>query len=276
MTLLLGSSTGKIVGRIIDAETAEPLPGCNIIAEKTVLGSSSDMEGYFAIYNIPPGKYSIRAQMIGYGEMIYTDVEVNIDLTTTLDFGLNVEVLEGEAVTVKAEKSMINKGLTASTAIVSSDEIAKLPVTELSDVLNLQAGFISGHLRGGRKGEVGYWIDGVPITDGYDGGTVVDVNKDMVAEMQLVSGAFNAEYGYAMSGIVNIVTKEGSEKFGGNLNLYAGDYVSLINDIFWNLDNVYPLTTKNVDLSLRGSLIPEKLFYYFHSRYIYYQGVYEG
>ena len=58
--------------------------------------------------------------MIGYSEMIYTDVEVNIDLTTTLDFGLNMEVLKGEAVTVKAEKSMINKGLTASAAIIGS------------------------------------------------------------------------------------------------------------------------------------------------------------
>ena len=185
-----------------------------------------DMEGYFTIYNVPPGIYSIRAQMIGYSEMIYTDVVVNIDLTTTLDFGLNVEVLKGEAVTVIAEKPMINKGLTASTAIVNSAVIDKLPVTELSDVLNLQAGFISGHLRGGRKGEVAYWIDGVPVTDGYDGGTIVDVNKDMVAEMQLVSGAFNAEYGHAMSGIVNIVTKEGSDKFGGNMNMYAGDFVS--------------------------------------------------
>ena len=55
LTLLLGSSTGKITGRIVDAETEKPLPGCNIIAEKTVLGSSSDMDGYFAIYNIPPG-----------------------------------------------------------------------------------------------------------------------------------------------------------------------------------------------------------------------------
>ena len=113
--------------------------------------------------------------------MIYTDVEVNIDLTTILDFGLNMEVLEGESIIVKAEKSMINKGLTASTAIVSSDMLDKLPVTELSDILNLQAGFIDGHLRGGREGEVAYWIDGVPVTDGYDGGTVVDVNKDAIA-----------------------------------------------------------------------------------------------
>ena len=276
MSLLYAGFTGKLTGRVIDATTAIPLPGCNIVAENTVLGAGTDMNGYFTIFNIPPGTYSIRAEMIGYGEMIYTDVVVNIDLTTTLEFALTIEVLQGESVTVKAEKSMINKGLTASTAIVSSDELSKLPVTELSDVLNLQAGFISGHLRGGREGEVAYWIDGVPVTDGYDGGTVVDVNKDMVAEMQLVSGAFNAEYGQAMSGIVNIVTKEGSDNFGGNMNMYFGDFMSSKNDIYWNIDKVNPFTTKNIDLSLRGSLIPKKLYYYFNSRFIYYQGVFEG
>ena len=74
-----------------DAKRSEPLHGCNIIADNTTLGSSTDINGYFTIFNIPPGFYSIRTQMIGYGEMIYTDVEVNIDLTTTLEFFLNME-----------------------------------------------------------------------------------------------------------------------------------------------------------------------------------------
>ena len=52
LTLLLGSSTGKITGRIVDAETEKPLPGCNIIVNNTVLGSSSDIDGYFTFYNI--------------------------------------------------------------------------------------------------------------------------------------------------------------------------------------------------------------------------------
>ena len=81
------------------------------------------------------------------------------------------------------------------------------------------------HLRGGRTGGVSYWIDGVPVTDAFNSSQVVEVNKSMVEQVQLVSGAYNAEYGQAMDGIVNIATKEGSSKFGGSLSSYVGNYV---------------------------------------------------
>ena len=83
----------------------------------------------------------------------------------------------------------------------------------------MQAGYLDGHVRGGRAGEVAYWIDGVRVADAVDFGQVVEVNKDMVEELQFISGAFNAEYGQAMSGIVNIATREPRETFGGNLCL---------------------------------------------------------
>ena len=94
-------------------------------------------------------------------------------------------------------------------------------------VLNSNAftGFVDGHLRGGRSGEIAYWVDGIPVTDQYDGSSVVDVSKDMVQEMQLISGAFNAEYGQAMSGVLNIVTKEGTDNFGGSIDVYSGDTI---------------------------------------------------
>jgi outer membrane cobalamin receptor len=96
------------------------------------------------------------------------------------------------------------------------------------------------HLRGGRKGQIAFQVDGVPMTDAYDGSTVVDVNADAVQELQVISGAFNAEYGQAMSGIVNIVTKDGNNNFTGSFSTYAGDYVSNKTNKFWNIDKVQP------------------------------------
>ncbi len=110
--------------------------------------------------------------------------------------------------------------------------MSALPITEISDILELQAGFVDGHLRGGRSGEVADWIDGVPVTDVYDGNTVVDVNKNAVEEMQVISGAFNAEYGQAMSGIVNIVTKDAFNDFRGGLTFYSGDFLSSHNELY--------------------------------------------
>ncbi len=273
---LSAGTTGKIAGRATDATTGEPLIGCNIIIQDIGLGAASDLEGNYYIINVPPGNYDIKAVMIGYTSVNLTGVEVASDFTTTANFELPTEVLKGQEVTVVAEKPLINRDLTASTSVVSSSDFEALPVTEISEALELQAGFVDGHLRGGRSGEVSYWIDGVPMTDVYDGGTVVEVNKNAVEEMQVISGAFNAEYGQAMSGIVNIITKDGTNKFGGSFTTYSGDFYSRHDDLFMNIDDFNPFTTKNIEASFEGSLIPDKLFYYASGRLIYYQGVYEG
>jgi len=276
-TLLPAGTTGKIVGKVVDKKNNEPLIGVNIFITGTTLGATTDLEGSYFILNIPPGTYNLEAQYIGYSTVKIQDVKVNIDLTTKMDFGMQESVVElAEEIVVLAERALVVKDLTASTATVNSSEIQALPITEISEALALQAGYINGHVRGGRSGEVAYWIDGVPVTDAYDGQQVVDVNKDMVEQLQFISGAFNAEYGQAMSGIVNITTKEPSNKFGGNLTLYAGDYYSTHNDIYYNLNNFNPTNIYNIDGGIYGPIIPNKLSYYINARYIYFSGWYYG
>lgn len=273
---LFSGTTGKIAGNVIDQSNGEPLIGCNVWIEGTDQGAATDWEGNFYILNVPPGSYTLRANMIGFSAVRMTNIEVSIDLTTSADFSLPTEAIAGEEVVVVAERALITKDLTASTAVVNSSTLEALPVTEISDVLELQAGFVDGHLRGGRAGEVAYWIDGVPVTDVYDGGTVVDINKNAVEEMQVISGAFNAEYGQAMSGIVNIVTKDGSDDFRGGMTFYGGDFLSTKDDIFLNINHFDPITTKNIEGHLQGSIIPGKLFFYGNARWIDFKGAYEG
>jgi len=274
--LLFAGTTGKVSGNVIDQSNGEPLIGCNVWIEGTDLGAATDWEGNFYILNVSPGNYTLRTSMIGYSAVRMTNIEVSIDLTTNADFSLPTEAIAGEEVIVVAKRALITKDLTASTAIVNSSTLEALPVTEISDVLELQAGFVDGHLRGGRSGEVAYWIDGVPVTDVYDGNTVVDINKNAVEEMQVISGAFNAEYGQAMSGIVNIVTKDGSDDFRGGFTMYGGDFLSTNDDIFLNINKFNPITTKNIEGHLQGSIIPGKLFFYGNARWIDFKGAYEG
>ncbi len=273
---LFSGTTGKIAGKVFDQSNGEPLIGCNVWIEGTDQGAATDWEGNFYILNVPPGSYTLRASMIGYSAVRMTNIEVSIDLTTTANFSLPTEAIAGEEVVVVAQRALITKDLTASTAVVNSSMLSALPITEIADVLELQAGFVDGHLRGGRSGEVAYWIDGVPVTDVYDGNTVVDVNKNAVEEMQVISGAFNAEYGQAMSGIVNIVTKDGSDNFRGGLTFYGGDFLSSNNDIFPNINSFNPITTKNIEGHLEGSIIPGKLFFYGNARWIDFKGAYKG
>ena len=293
---LLAGSTGKISGIVKDKSTGDPLIGVNITLVGTNLGASTDLDGSFIMLNVPPGNYTVLAQYIGYTDVKTENVQIHIDLTTQLEIKMQETSLElGETVTVVAERQLVTKDLTASTAKVDAQQIQALPITEVSEALQLQAGYLDGHVRGGRKGEVAYWIDGVPVTDAYDGEQVVQVNKDMVEELQFVSGAFNAEYGQAMSGIVNITTKEPREKFGGNFTVYFGDYYSTHqfdrnsyydnldpnnpdtyrldpNEVFMNIKNYDPTNIRNFEGSLFGNIITNKLSYFVNSRYIYFGG----
>lgn len=272
ITSLGYSQSGKIAGRIMDETGKEPLPFVNVIVQGTSFGAASDINGYFSIIGIPPGTYTVKASSIGYTSTAVTDVRVFIDLTTMVDFNLKEESVKGKEIVVIAQRPLVQKDLTASTAIIDSKEIAALPVTEFQDVLQLKAGYVGGSVRGGRSGEVVYAIDGVPVTDVYDGSNVVDVATSSIQELQFISGAFNAEYGKALSGYVNIATKDGGNSFQGNLTTYFGGHLSNHTSIFRDINSIRPLSIRDLEGSLSGPIIPDKLTFYSNVRYVYFGG----
>ena len=244
------------------------------------MGAATNIDGHYVILNIPPGKYTLVASAVGYNKKTVTNVSVSIDLTTTIDFSLSSQVVDvGEEVVVTAQRPLVQRDLTAKTAVVGGDQIAALPVTEVAQVLQLQAGFVAGSLRGGRTGEVAYWIDGVPVTDGFNGCQIVEVNKNLVQELQLVSGAFNAEYGQAMSGIVNIATKEGGTRSSPEESAaYIGQYVTTYDgdSLFPGLNKFEPTAIRNFEANLSGPILGEDLTFFVNGRYIYFDGWRKG
>ena len=289
MSIILASAgtTGKISGIVKDKKTGEPLIGANVKIEGTSFGAATDIDGKYFIINIQPGEYALQVSMVGYAPAKVTGVRVQTDLTTTIDVELSETVLQlNQEVVVVAERPLVQRDLTAKTAIVSGKDIAAMPVTEVGAVLNLQAGFVGGSLRGGRSGEVAYWIDGIPVTDAYNGSQVVEVNKSLVQELQLISGAFNAEYGQAMSGIVNIATKEGSRDFTGGVGLYGGDYlpgsITLSPFGYKRETTLYPglsfkpTNIRNVEGNVSGPVLGDVLTFFANARYIYFNGDLEG
>ena len=180
---LSGGTTGKLTGVVKDEESGNSLIGCNIIISGTLLGASSNEKGDYYILNIPPGKYNIRYEMMGYKKLIQESVSISIDKTTRLNVALKSSVIEGEEVTVLAERKLIQFDVTQSEAIITSEELEGMPVTEVSEVLRLQGGMTQDadgglHMRGGRTSEVSYMVDGVPMSDTYDGGISVQIEKD--------------------------------------------------------------------------------------------------
>jgi hypothetical protein len=208
LPLFLGFSaqaqtTGKIAGRVIDAGTGAPLPGVSVYVEGTTQGAATDINGEYVIIGIRPGTYTVVASFVGYATERREGVQVGSGLTTQVDFALREEVIEGEEIVVVAPPITVRKDLTSSEARVTAETIERLPVQELSQVLALQAGITQRgglHIRGGRASEVVVMVDGVPVTDNFDGSIAVQLENEGIQELQVISGTFNAEYGNAMSG----------------------------------------------------------------------------
>lgn len=267
--MVLAGTTGKIAGRITDAKTGDPLIGTNVVVEGTTLGAAADVEGYYVILNVPPGKYTVIFSSVGYTKRTVEGVTVSVDLTTRIDAQLEPTVVElGKEVVVTAEVPIVRKDLTSSEARVDAGQIKTLPVQEMNEVLALQAGVTVDrgggiHIRGGRTSEVAYWVDGISVTDAYDGRQAVQIDNTSIQELQVISGTFNAEYGQAMSGIINTVTKDGGDSFRGGITVYSGDYLTGDKKLFPHLDRVRTSDNYNFEGNLSGpiSLIPDLTFY---------------
>jgi len=273
---LFASTTGKIVGRAIDKDTGEPLIAANIVIKGLALGAATDVDGYYVILNVPPGTYTLQGIYIGYSTQEQTNVTVNVGLTTEINFEMSTASFEGETVVVVAERPLIQKDATATAAVVSAEEIEVAPVESFAQMAQTKAGVNVGpdgalHFRGGRSSEVGYIVDGIPVTDAISGGITMDVSTNAIEELSLITGSFNAEYGQAMSGIVNIVTKEGGSNFSGNISAQMGDIVTDPDNSKYFLSEVKkvdPLSIFETEARLSGPIVQNKLSFNVSGRYL--------
>lgn len=221
---LFAGTTGKIAGTVTDGNTGDPLPGVNVVVEGTFLGAATDLDGFYAILNLPPGEFTVTFNMVGYASQKLTKVRVSIDQTTQLIVKLTEEALEiGETITVVASRPVVEKDVAASRANISKEEIKALPVVDLNSVVSLQAGIESGfEIRGGEANEVAFVLDGLVLRDERDNSPFTGISLTSVEEMQVQAGGFSAEYGNIRSGIVNVVAKEG--KIDKYIVSFLGNY----------------------------------------------------
>ncbi|MDA0683645.1 MAG: TonB-dependent receptor [Bacteroidetes bacterium] len=256
---------GKIAGRVLDAITGEGLIGVNVVLDGTTQGTTTDVEGNYIILNVRPGEYTLRFSYIGFSTQLIAGINVQTGQTTRYDLDMREEVIEGEEIVIQAERPLVQKDLTSSSVTVNAEEIDALPVEGFFGVLVTQAGVNQGpggevHIRGGRSNEISYLVDGMSVGNPFEtNGLATSVAADAIQEMTVISGAFNAEYGKAMSGIVNLVTKEGDERYAGSVSFYGGDNVTKHSNIFGP-----PTSTGNIGVNvytMEGTLSGPLPFY---------------
>ncbi|MBU0474334.1 MAG: TonB-dependent receptor [Bacteroidetes bacterium] len=278
---VFAQGSGKLVGKVTDAQTGEAIIGANILIEGTSIGGATDFNGDYIILKIPSGKFSIKASYIGYSNTIIKNVQILTDLTTNLDITISESSVNlGEEVVVIAQAQLVKKDLTSTESRVTSEEIDKLPLQDVNQLISLQAGVNRDqnggiHIRGGRSSEVSYLVNGISITDDFSRSQAFSVETGSIQELQVISGTFNAEYGNAMSGVVNIITKAGSSEFKADFEAWTGDYFSGNNSLFWNIDSFNPAANYNFQGSIGGPLFYNNIRYfaavrrYNNSGYIY-------
>ncbi len=241
----LAGITGKIKGKVIAQDTREPVVGASIVIVGTAFGAAADVEGEYFIINVPVGRYSVRASAVGHRPTMVTNVTVSADLTTTVDFQLVGEAVQAGEVIVTAERPLVEKSATATLRATTARDVELLPRESIQGIIGLTAGVVNGvNIRGGRGSENVIEVDGISVNDPQSGGygpsagfasAVSELSSGQetyyptvsnlaVSEVQVITGGFNAEYGNALSGVVNTVTKEGSSTAYEGVLRYKRDF----------------------------------------------------
>ena len=262
---IFAQTSGKLKGRIVDSK-GEPLIGANILIQGTSIGTTADLDGYYVILNIRTGTYAVEYRYVGYQTQIVKDVRIIPDQTTEINVTLNERTIESKTITVVAKKPLVEFNQTSSVVSVSKEEIQNLPVQSLNDIVNLQAGVVDGHFRGGRIGEVQYQVDGVTVNNPYDNSSTLQLDKSVLQEVQVISGTFDAKYGQAMSGVVNAVLRSGSENFQYSGEVYYGDYYTTDGTRYPYLGTVRPTQIQNYQLTISGPAYINKTTFFISAR----------
>ena len=271
-SFLFAGNTGKITGKIVDKNSKEGLPGVNIIVVGTTYGTSTAIDGNYAIYNVSPGTYTVTASLVGYAKREYQNVKVNADLTTTVNIDLSEATVEAEAVVVMGNR-LIQKDATSTAASFDAKNFEALPVETFEQAMQLQAGVSVGasgeiHIRGGRSNEVLFLVDGVPVNDILDNTISTGlVATNAIQELSVISGAFNAEYGNAQSGVVNITTKDAPKEYTGRFSFQSGDVVGGDKNRFMNIRKFDIINTYEAEGMIGGGLPVEQISFLLSGRY---------
>ncbi len=234
----LAGVAGKVTGKVTDRDTGEGLAAANVSLVGTLYGASTDDDGNYYILNVPAGGYDLRVDYIGYKSFVLRNVKVSPDLTTRVPIALEATALEiGAETVVIAERELIQPSITNSYRVTSGEELEDAPIRGYQQAVAINAGVVTDddgdmHFRGGRGNEIAFYVDGVLQNDLLSGTNNTDVSSGAIEEVSVQNGGFNAEYGYTMSGIVNVVTKSGREDWTGRIeavsDALAGEWANTL------------------------------------------------
>ncbi|SHF53437.1 Outer membrane receptor for ferrienterochelin and colicins [Mariniphaga anaerophila] len=236
LPILASAQNASLKGRVVDAMSNEPLPFVNVIISGTTTGAITDLNGDFIISGLKPGFVRVEASFVGYKRAVSSEVEVSVASTNTVEIEMEQQREQIEEVTVTASPFRKTEESPVSLRSIGLGEIEKSPGAnrDISRVIQSFPGVQSTPayrndviIRGGGPSESRFYLDGVEVpfinhfaTQGASGGPVGIINADFLREVDYYSGAFPANRGNALSGVLEFFQVDGNRdrlKFQGTL-----------------------------------------------------------
>jgi hypothetical protein len=284
-SLYAQETTGTVKGRIVDAQGLA-IPGVTVTVTGTqgAKAAVTDAEGRYNIPFLTPGTYTVRAELQGFKTVTHTGA--NIGLGQTVDVPLTMQVGGlSETINVTGAPTIIDTTSTTTGAVLSSELLNRVPVgRRLSDTLYIapgvsssgSAGSANPSMAGGSGLDNQYVIDGVNVTNqGYGafGAYSIEFGSlgngtpfDFLQEVQVKTGGYEAEFGQSTGGIVNVVTKSGSNLVRGSVFGYARPEKTEGNWTQYQSPNgtIQTLGTRNYDGGIEGGapIVKDRLFFF--------------
>jgi len=275
--------TTEVRGRVVD-EQGGALPGVTVTVRNQDSGmfreTVSNDDGTYFVAGIVPGPYQISAELQGFKKYLREDVRLEIGKTSTLDLNLEVGALT-ETVTVTAESPIVDTTSKEVGGSVTARELVELPSVNRNFVgfVGLLPGIVptistesfgsdSVTVNGQDPRNNNYMLDGANNNDdviGQRAGTQARTPIEAVAEFQVITNQFDAEFGRTTGAIINAVTKQGSNKFSGSGFLFAQDAKLTAKNYFAKKLDLAKPDTSQVQLggTLGGPVVRDKAHFFF-------------
>jgi len=194
--------SGKIRGRVIDNVSKDPLAGANVLVlpVESGRGTMTNEYGEFVLPNLMTGKYNVRVSYMGYASTTIQNIDVSPGGTTKILFSLGIEAIEGQEVNVVAEsmENTVDVKTVVTQVKYTGEQLYKMPVSNFTDVIanaggvvKTEAGRSRGiHMRGGRSGEVAFYVDGILTNDPVDRSQGVQIDKEAIDVLTISKGGY--------------------------------------------------------------------------------------
>src|SRR5215472_445726 len=243
---LLTQTTSTIGGTVRDKSGAV-IGGAHVRVVSSELAidraATSDSEGSYAITALPPGIDEIRVEREGFQSEVFTKVELTLNRTLTFDMTLQVGAV-AQTVEVSSAIPLVDATVSSTGTTIVPQQIEDMPINGRNylDLLQLvpgvalnrqsdPAGDNATPILGERGGNTLYLIDGLPNRDNFNGGPSAQFNQDSILEFQVVTGGYKAEFGHASGGVVNVVTRSGTNNWHGGVSSFYRSSAFDSNDV---------------------------------------------